>query len=117
MHGLDLLEAAGTGWDVFELDSYEERGFGDMNHGIALLCTRAPLVAGLCEQLTAPLWPADESPAGRLPLAVPTIGGGQHDQGQREDDKYLNRPVGFLRWGPQVSLLLARYQALRASQR
>ena len=71
MHGLDLLEAAGIGWDIFELDSYEERGFGDMNHGIALLRTRDPLVAGPCEQLTAPLWPADESPAGRLPRALP----------------------------------------------
>ena len=111
MHGLDLLEAAGIGWDVFELDSYEERGFGDMNHGIALFRTRDPPVAGPCEQLTAPLWPADESLAGRLPLTLPTIGGGQHDQGQHEDDKHLNRPVGLLRRSPQVSLLLTRYQA------
>ena len=111
MHGLDLLEAAGIGWDIFELDSYEERGFGDMNHGIALLRPCDHLVAGPCEQLTAPLWPGEETAAGHLPRVLPTIGGGQRDQGQREDDKHLNRLVGFLRRRPQVSLLLTRYQA------
>ena len=111
MFGQDLLGGCRCQVGQFELDSYEERGFGDMNHGIALLCTRNPLGEGPCEQLTAPLWPADESSAGRLPLALPPIGTGQRNQGQYEDDKHLSRPVAFLRRRLQVSLLLTRYQA------